>query len=117
MSNTPSQIPSIVPPQLQQISLNGNGMQVAIGLVVTLATVLGTRLTTGTQVDNVRLNQEIVISEIKEISARNEALNRKILELVEESKRLNQKDVDNAAQVEARQKFIIEKIEALEKKK
>ena len=117
VSNTPSQIPSIVPPQLQQIGLNGNGMQVAIGLVVTLATVLGTRLTTGNQVDNVRLNQEIVIAEIKEISARNELLNRKILELGEENRRLNQKDVDNAAQVEARQKFILEKLEALEKKK
>ena len=121
MSDIPSgQIPSMMPPQMQQMGFSGNGLQVAIGLVVTLATVLGTRLTTGNQVDNVRLNQEIVIAEIKEISARNELLNRKILELGEENKRLNQKELDNALAVETRQKEIlrqIEKLEALEKKK
>ena len=99
---------------------NGNGMQLVVGLVVTLATVLGTRLTTGNQVDNVRLNQEVVIAEIKEISGRNEQLNRKILELGEENRRLNQKDADDALQIETRQKEILKKLEileALEKKK
>ncbi len=113
MSNTPNQAPQGQFSQLPTLP-TGNGMQLVVGLVVTLATVLGTRLTTGNQVDNVRLNQEIVIAEIKEISARNEQLNRKILELGEENRRLNQKDADNALQIETRQEEILKKLEILE---
>lgn len=86
-----------IPPQIQpgQVfppgnPLNQNVVQLLTGVAVTLATILGSKLTVGSSVDAVRLNQDQIQQDVLKVSQSNQKLNELILAQSEANKRLNE---------------------------
>lgn len=107
-------IPPIQAPAQTPTSVN-NTLQIAIGAIVTLATIMGTRLTTGNQVETVRNQAEGIQQEMLKLSQANQALNLEIKAMAVENKRLNELAIELGNKAGERQNQIIRLVEGMKK--
>jgi negative regulator of sigma E activity len=107
-----------IPPVQQPIQLPpvaNNTVQIAIGAIVTLATIMGTRLTTGNQVENVRTQAGEIQQEMLRLSQANQSLNLEIKTMAVENKRLNELAIELGKKSEERQNALIRLVEGLKR--
>lgn len=110
MTNIP---PVQQPIQLPQVA--NNTVQIAIGAIVTLATIMGTRLTTGNQVENVKTQAMEIQQEMLRLSQANQSLNLEIKTMAVENKRLNELAIELSKKAEERQNALIRLVEGLKR--
>lgn len=114
MSNQPQVQQPALPVQFQ-IPQGGNILQVAIGAIVTLVTIMGTRLTTGSAVDGVREHAVEIQAEMLRLSQANQTLNQEIKAMSMENKRLNEMALDIGRKAETDRAQILKLLEGLRK--
>ena len=107
-------IPPVTQPTLPTIQTNT--AQILLGLLATaLATIVGTRATTGsavgTQVEAVRNQASEIQQELLRLSGENKNLNIEIRNMSSDNKRLNELAIEQAKAAENRQLQIIKLLE------